>query len=332
MNHFTEVLSVQSKFDNVIYVNQWNLNHFMTKQPITQSQKRLQDSLASLFLPEAPVPCDFVFLKSSSDIGVQRNGGRNGARLAPQSFLSYFKKLNIKPSLVNKKFQEIEMSCEAEEKSDFHQAQKLEAKRIHLKLKTLESSFICHIGGGHDHIYPLLTALALDYKRVIVINIDAHADTRIDTEFHSGTPFRQFDHEAQVEFRLFQIGLHEFANSASTLSPLKKGNCQILWRQEASDSQKVSDFFKTISDQINPNSAVIFSLDADALNASDMPGVSAVNGNGLSRAELKTIWDNYQQLPLPHKPIMGLYELNPVYDTLSMVSMRTLATFLYDCL
>ena len=332
MNHFTEVLSVQSKFDNVIYVNQWNLNHFMTKQPITQSQKRIQDSLASLFHSEEAVPCDFVFFKSSSDIGVQRNGGRNGARLAPQSFLSYFKKLNIKPSLINKRFQEIEMSCEAEEKHDFHKAQKLEAKRIHQKLKTCSTSLICHLGGGHDHIYPLLTALALDYKRVIVINIDAHADTRMDAEFHSGTPFRQFDQETQVDFQLFQIGLHEFANSTSTLSPLENGNCQILWRQEVSDSQKVSDFFKTITEQIIPNSAVIFSLDADALNGADMPGVSAVNGNGLSRAELKTIWHNYQQLPFSHKPIIGFYELNPVYDTISMVSMRTLGTFLYDCL
>ena len=332
MNHFTEVLSVQSKFDNVIYVNQWNLNHFMTKRPITQSQKRLQDSLASLFRPEEAIPCDFVFLKSSSDIGVQRNGGRNGARLAPQSFLSYFKKLNIKPSLANKTFQEIEMSCEAEEKSDFHQAQKLESKRIDLKLKTLKSSFICHLGGGHDHIYPLLTALALEYEKVIVVNVDAHADTRMDTEFHSGTPFRQFDQETQGEFQLFQVGLHEFANSASTLSPLEKGNCQILWRQDVSDPQKISHFFKNISEQITPKSAVIFSLDADALIASDMPGVSAVNGNGITRAELKTIWENYNQLPLSHKPIVGFYELNPVYDTLSMVSMRTLGTFLYDCL
>jgi formiminoglutamase len=301
----------------------------MTKQPITQSQKRFQDSLASLFMPEDASPCDFVFLKSSSDVGVQRNGGRNGARFAPQSFLSYFKKLTIRPELAKKTFQEIEVGSEIEEESDFHQAQKSEAKRIGQKIKTSGASFICHLGGGHDHIYPLLTALGQEYKKIIVVNIDAHADTRTDTDFHSGTPFRQFADEYAGEFHLYQVGLLEFANSASTLAPLKKGQCKILWRHELN---KLPDFFLELTKHIDKETAVVFSLDADALNGAEMPGVSAVNGNGLTRNELNHIWKLYRQLPFSHQPIVGFYELNPVYDTLSMLSMRTLGTFLYECI
>lgn len=304
----------------------------MTKQPITQSQKRFQDSLASLFMPEGASPCDFVFLKSSSDIGVQRNGGRNGARFAPQSFLSYFKKLTIRSELEQKTFQEIEVSSENEEKSDFHQAQKSEAHRISQKIKSSMASFICHLGGGHDHIYPLLMALGLEYKKVIVVNIDAHADTRTDPEFHSGTPFRQFADEYSGEFHLYQIGLLEFANSASTLGPLKKGQCKILWRHELNEPKNLPSFFQELKQQIDAQTVVVFSLDADALNGAEMPGVSAVNGNGLSRAELNQIWKLYRELPFTHKPIVGFYELNPVYDTLSMLSMRTLGTFLYECI
>ena len=38
-----------------------------------------------------------------------------------------------------------------------------------------------------------------------------------------------------------------------------------------------------------------------------------------------------QALSSNHAPIVGIYELNPVYDTLSMISMRTLGTFLFEC-
>lgn len=304
----------------------------MTKQPITQSQKRFQDSLASLFRSEMTSPCDFVFLKSSTDIGVERNGGRNGARLAPQSFLSYFKKLNIRPALENKIFHEVEVSAENEEKNDFNQAQKNEAQRISQKIKIFGPTFYCHLGGGHDHIYPLLTAFGLEYKKMIVINIDAHADTRTDTDFHSGTPFRQFANEYAGEFHLYQIGLHEFANSSSTLGSLKKGHSSILWRHELNHPENLLNFFRDIKQHVDVETVVVFSLDADALNGAEMPGVSAVNGNGLTRGELNKIWKLYQELPLPHKPIVGFYELNPVYDTLSMLSIRTLGTFLYDCI
>ena len=303
----------------------------MTKQPITQSQKRFKDSLASLFRPEEAALCDFVFLKSSSDIGVQRNGGRNGARLGPQSFLSYFKKLNIGQAFENKIFQEFEVSSEDEEKSDFHQAQKTEALRIGHIIKTTEPSFICHLGGGHDHIYPLLSAIGLEYEKVIVVNVDAHADTRTDNDFHSGTPFRQFADEFKGEFHLFQIGLLELSNSKATLSPFSRGNFEILWRHELNEVEKLSNFFKTIGGLIDSKTLVVFSLDADALNGADMPGVSAVNGNGLNRTELNKIWKLYQDLPYSGKRIVGFYELNPVYDTLSMMSMRTLGSFLYEC-
>jgi arginase family enzyme len=83
---------------------------------------------------------------------------------------------------------------------------------------------------------------------------------------------------------------------------------------------------------MNEDTVVLFSLDADALSGSEVPGVSAVNGNGLSREDLVRIWAKYAELPLSHPKMMGIYELNPVYDSLSMSSMRLLGTFVYDCL
>jgi formiminoglutamase len=301
----------------------------MTKQSITQSQKRFQESIGSLFNSNLQAS-EVLFLKSSSDIGVQRNGGRNGAKYAPQSFLSYFKKLTLSPKLVFKRISEWEIASEVEEQKDFHTAQIQQAERITLALRDSAPGFLCHLGGGHDHIYPFLKALNHKYKNIIVINVDAHADTRTDEDFHSGTPFRQFSLECKGDFTLIQVGLLEFANSQSTLTPLPRGIQHLVWRNEIALEEK----WDSISSQliITPETAVIFSLDADALNGAEMPGVSAVNGNGLSRSELEQVWKNYRQLSHSQAPIMGIYELNPVYDTLSTLSVRTLATFVYEAL
>jgi formiminoglutamase len=302
----------------------------MTKTPHSQSQKRFQESLGSLFSKDAKnSPFECVFLKSSTDTGVIRNGGRNGARFAPQSFLSTFKKFSQSEELKKWTFFDQEVSNASEEESNFQEAQVKESEEITSIIKKHPSARLCHIGGGHDHIYPYLKALSAQYKKVIVINLDAHADTRTDEDFHSGTPFRQFADYFQGSFHLYQIGLHPFANSFSTLSPLKKGETDVLWKSQITPAA-VKDFFKKIGTQVDAETLVVFSLDADAITGAEVPGVSAVNPAGLTRDELMMCWQSYMTLPFKHAPMMGIYELNPIYDTLASISMRTLGSFVFE--
>ncbi len=298
----------------------------MTKTPNTQSEKRYQESIGVRF--GTTDGKTVLFIKSSSDIGVIRNGGRNGARLAPQSLLSYFKKLALDQKAKEFSFRELEVSSMEEEKNDFSSAQEKEALRIKTAFASLENSRIIHLGGGHDHIYPLLKSFS-HKKKIIVLNLDAHADTRTDDESHSGTPFRQFAAEYAGEFHLFQLGLHAFANSESTLSVLPNGKMHILWRKDLMDQSKWGEFFLDLKKLIDDQTVVIFSLDADAISGELVPGVSAVNGLGLKTNELFQAWQMYRSLPMKHEPIMGIYELNPVYDTLSGMSMRFMSNFLY---
>lgn len=298
----------------------------MTKTPNTQSEKRSQESLASRF--EVGGGKKVLFVKSSSDTGVIRNGGRNGARFAPKSLLSYFRKLSIAGAASQYTFSEVEVSSVDEEVENFSNAQETEAQRIGKALSTHSGARIIHLGGGHDHIYPLLRCYS-DAKRIIVLNLDAHADTRTDEESHSGTPFRQFAREYKGEFHLFQLGLHVFANSESTLTKLPQGKMQILWRKDLGDEIKWNAFFGEISKLVDDQTIVIFSLDADAISGELVPGVSAVNGLGLKTNELFQAWQMYKALPMKHEPIMGIYELNPVYDSLSGMSMRFMSNFLY---
>lgn len=302
----------------------------MTNPNMTQSQKRFQESLAPLFMNESGArTC--LFLKSSSDVGVIRNGGRNGARFAPQSFLSTLRKFTVTEELQNWSFRELEVSDSEDEKENFHEAQLREAERISQALIKHKEAQVCHIGGGHDHVYPLLKALSGNYRRVIVINVDAHADTRTDENYHSGTPFRQFAKEYERDFHIFQIGLNSFANSLSTISPLPKGTSHIILRKDLSTTT-LMEAFQKIESMTDQETLVVFSLDADALTGHEVPGVSAVNPDGLTLNQLKEIWRLYKKLPFTHKPVLGIYELNPLYDTLASLSMRTLGSFVFETL
>lgn len=301
----------------------------MTKPTNTQSEKRKSESLASRFSEKASKnENDVIFMKSSSDEGVIRNGGRNGARFAPQSLLSFFKKFNLNSKLAPKNFLELEVSDSALERKDFNEAQAVETGKIQKILAAYSQATVFHLGGGHDHVYPLLSALGKKHQDIIVINIDAHADTRADDESHSGNPFRKFSDSFNGKFHLVQVGLHPFANSMSTMAPLKQGKMSVIWKDEIS-KEKLSAL---ITKEIKPDTFVLFSLDADALCGHLVPGVSAVNGDGLNLDELKMIREFYSELTLSHRPLVGIYELNPVYDTLSALSMRTMAGLLYDWL
>lgn len=303
----------------------------MTKNSITQSQKRFQESVGKLFEISDPKLKKCVFISSSTDVGVIRNGGRNGARYAPKAFLSTFKKFTLIEKLNNYQFVHIETGDAKAEEKDFIIGQSEEAIRIRDILKSEASATFVHLGGGHDHIYPLMKAIVNNYKKIIVINIDAHADTRSDLNPHSGTPFRQFGEEFPGKLHLYQIGLNEFSNSYSTLESIEKTQMNILWMNEIS-SEKLKTLFLSIQEEICESSAVILSLDSDALNGSIMPGVSAVNPSGLYFSQLLEILKHYKNLKISHSPIIGIYELNPLYDTLAGLSMRTIGHFVFELL
>ncbi len=110
---------------------------------------------------------------------------------------------------------------------------------------------------------------------------------------------------------------------------MNKGQGATLWRNDFSE-HSLELFFKKIESSIDDQTFVFFSLDADALIGSEMPGVSAVNPGGLTRKELLHVWKCYKKLSMSHLPAIGIYELNPLYDTLSSFSMRTVASFVFE--
>ena len=262
-----------------------------------------------------------TILLSSSDLGVCRNGGRRGTKFAPTAIINSFKKTS---SIYDKQFYLSEVADELLESQDFSQAQLTETENIKNIIQHSPASHTLHIGGGHDHVYPFLMSIAAKYPniKISIINIDAHLDTRNDHLAHSGTPFRQFLTE-HPQSTLYQFGIHNYTNVSSNSDDLSQ-QMQII-TVEAINSMTSEQFIKKLDQILVPTQDTIYvlSLDADALSASIMEAVSAVNHQGLSLTTVKIIFNKIKALQ-PTQQYLGIYEYNPIYDNLSQKGARAL--------
>ncbi|MCY4644912.1 MAG: arginase family protein [Bacteriovoracales bacterium] len=269
------------------------------------------------------------FLTAESDWGVARNGGRRGARFAPKAIVHCLGKMVSHTPLL---WEAHPVSNALLEPIDFNGAQKESTQMIASLLKLKESPTpLFHLGGGHDHIYPLLKALEKSgSKRVVVVNIDAHCDTRPDPLPHSGTPFRQFDEETSLDFDLIQLGIHSYTNTKATLAPLKRGRMTVFGVEELPRKASSMRAFLNETVPIHPDAHYIVSLDCDGLSSSIMEAVSAVNHNGLEFEQVSAIFNWARKRLAAEKLIYGIYEYNPIYDNLSQKGARALAALIYE--
>jgi formiminoglutamase len=213
------------------------------------------------------------------------------------------------------------------EAQNFAEAIKSQSEKLQ---KLLSAPTLIHLGGGHDHILPLL--MALSDTPVCVLNIDAHLDTRIDPEPHSGNPFRQFAQQSHQGFSIHQVGIQPFANTVSTQTALSEGEMHLLMRDQCRDEAHLAAFLARLEASLASNARVVFSLDCDALESSAVEAVSAPNHDGLSVEQVKYLIAFYRDLCVRRgqAPIFGVYEFNPLYDTVSSRSARSLSALLYD--
>ena len=285
-------------------------------------EERKKSQLSSLVSEEVST-AKVLFLTSSSDWGVVRNGGRRGSRFAPQAVTNVLKKMiSVSPAL-SLYFEEV--SCSAAEEADFVRAQGESVRCIKDVGRQFHGNTIFHIGGGHDHIFPLLMSVK-DEKAIHVVNIDAHLDTRSDSIAHSGTPFRQFADIYRGHFRLTQLGIHPFANHPSSYEHLS-ADMVVFSPDDLLGSEE--DLEKKIS--FCRDELTVLSLDCDGLAAENMEAVSAVNPAGLSLSCVRKIFNCYRKFE-QEKKIYGIYEYNPLFDNLSQKGAKALASLIYNAL
>ena len=272
---------------------------------------------------------DILFLKFSSDTGTILNGGRRGSLFAPEAILSVVKKLACHNLL---KWSDIELADIEAEKKNFKASQISSADRIQKILASqIRTQNFVYLGGGHDHIYPVIKALNHFGNKMVIINLDAHLDTRTDQEPNSGTPFRQIANEFKGDLEIVQLGIHDFANSISTMSNLKSAKEVVATYEDVrfgtKDFTETDTFLKRVI-PFQKDTTYVFSLDADVLDSGIMEGVSAVNHRGLPYDFVEDVLlYSIDELKCQH---FGIFEYNPVYDNLSQKGARALASLIYQ--
>ncbi len=266
-----------------------------------------------------------IFLLSESDLGVVRNGGRRGSAYGPKAILNTLLKMTV-----HKQKNNAFKSIRPKNSEIPFDEQQLEDSQLIKEVIESSKSNIWHLGGGHDHIYPLLKGLNTTNDKIVVINLDAHLDTRVDPIFHSGTPFRQFANEVKGQFKIIQLGIHDYANEESNYKDLNGSEMDVYTvsqlRRETSNYTTTAQFLDTITKDYSDHT-IILSLDCDAICAESMEAVSAVNHNGLQINFVRDIFSWYYSLSQERK-YCGIYEYNPIFDNLSNKGSRTLASLI----
>lgn len=307
-------------------------------------RQRKGDKIGPLFLSCADftqrelAQSEYLLASSPTDGGVWRNGGRRGSCHGPQAITHQLKMLAREKNQEKIKILDCRLLT-PEEENDFAQGQRTQAGRWANILKHFSGKKLVHLGGGHDHIYPLLTALSSHFEQIFVLNVDAHLDARTDQLAHSGTPFRQMDGlKSKAKISLVQYGIHDFANSLSTRSPLKSGKVVLTYddilQQTRSFRQSPQALLKKVlPKKVSKKMAAILSVDCDGLEASGMEGVSAVNPQGLPLIHVQEVAQIFKKhFAAAGLSALGLYEYNPLYDSLNARGAKWISAQAHDWL
>lgn len=235
---------------------------------------------------------EIVVLGCPQDEGVRRNGGRVGAKLAPDAIRGQFYKLsNFEINVKIFDLGDTKIEPTLEKTHETHTRIVEQVLRDNKKLIIL--------GGGNDISYADGAAMANVFgtEKWIALNIDTHFDVRADAPRNSGTPYRMLLEEKLLKpDSFYEIAFQPQCNSPVYYEYLKNLGVHLLRLAEirqitVSDAQNLMSYLETLlvfpgqKDDLK----LFFGFDADAVRAADAPGVSAPNTTGLSAEEFVTL-------------------------------------------
>jgi formiminoglutamase len=257
-----------------------------------------------------------VLLGFPQDEGVRRNHGRPGAAKAPNEIRRWLDRLTP-------------WDGEAQVDLTEHPPLDLGNVRITGDLETAQTALgevIAGIlptgaipvvlGGGHETAYGHYLGYVAAHRRVGIVNVDAHLDVRprLAGKGHSGSPFRQaLEHPTQPLAGDHYVCLGAQPSSVNRQHWLfaKEQGCIVRWCSEV--RQTLDQHFERERDRLAAaNCQVYVTIDADAVQAADVPGVSVPNLAGLSGREV--IACARRAGLSPQVSSFDLVEINPLYD------------------
>jgi formiminoglutamase len=261
-------------------------------------------------LKKHPSPA-WVLLGYPDDEGISLNGGRPGAKLAPDMIRTHFYKMT--PSVLAP--QKHTLRDLGNLSLDVPLADRHERGREIIRDALLAGHRTLGLGGGHDYGYAdgagFIEACLAQKQRPVVINFDAHLDVRpTDKGLTSGTPFYRLLTQFENKFDFLEVGLQNQCNSRAHLEWAKSKNAHILLLQDLREvglTQALEPLIQPLQGR-----PCFVSIDIDAFNSSEAPGCSQSWATGLNIQEfLPALALLKNQLELKSAAI---YEVSPPLD------------------
>lgn len=254
-------------------------------EPREKLDKRLGSCILSTSSIEDISNGDIVFLGIPQDIGVQRNGGRIGAALAPFSIRECLGAYSINGlgQHYSMMYDLGNIMCEGRSLEDIR-SNHHEVVRELLK----KGAYVINIGGGHDIAFPSSCAMRDAFEEISIINIDPHLDVRerIDGLGHSGSPFREmYEYGGPNEF--IEFGTQSFTAANHHREFVVHAGGRIIAYEHIRAMGDASNQLSELMHGMKESKHQIYvSFDMDAVNSAYAPGVSASASIGFSADEI----------------------------------------------
>lgn len=261
----------------------------------------------SLSVQETP---RVVIIGFPSDIGVKRNGGRQGASEGPAAIRNQLYKMTPdaeNPEAFTELIESAKDSGDVNITGDLESDQRALGEVIAAYLEDDVVPII--LGGGHETAFGHFLGYTEINLSTSILNLDAHADVRPlkNGKAHSGSPFRQaIEHESGCCGHYMAAGLQPHAVAGTHVDYIKKNGGRVLFRDETNITR-----FSGLFD-IQGSERIMITFDMDAVDQAYAPGVSAPCVNGLH----PDLWLTAAYLAGRNKKVTSfdLSEVNPYYD------------------
>ncbi len=273
---------------------------------------RLGDCVSALNKNISEIPADLCLWGYPDDEGIALNGGRTGAKEAPDKIRTYFYKMTPgftarrNPILLDVGNIDLSLSLAKRHEAGASMAQ------------AVTDLGLCGLGlgGGHDYGYAdgagFIRSILAKKQRPVVINFDAHLDVRPTTKgLNSGTPFFRLLSEFENDFDFFEVGLQSHCNSQVHWQWAKNQGAHLFTLDQVNQSGLLPLLKNILSKHVGQPLWV--SLDIDAITSTEAPGCSQSWTTGLKTEEL---WESFNWLSDSFSwKNLSIFEVSPALDS-----------------
>ncbi|MBS1795734.1 MAG: formimidoylglutamase [Acidobacteria bacterium] len=253
-----------------------------------------------------------VILGCPQDEGVRRNGGREGAALAPDAIREQFYRLT--PFGIHHKICDLGNLGLLGSLEETHDELTKIAKKV-----LQDGKKLIVLGGGNDISYADGRAMSEVFgsRNWLGVNVDAHLDVRIDTQITSGTPYRRLLDEKLIRSDyLYEIGYqpqvvsHVYYRYLQNLGVNMVSVDQLRSRETA--DLELRELMRQRFVHHSQSLTAFFAFDLHAVRASDAPGTSVPSPVGLRSGEFLNLVQFAAKLV--NTKMIEFTEVNPKYD------------------